>query len=337
MKICKDLFWAVHQFSLEIEVPGDGPFPLLLKMAENNLLGLFLLLGTFLLLSLGGTSATETTPKFELLVDYNGHFYRVKLQGESASLVEEHSNLLIGDRGINLLARDAKARDLFVVDNGNKKIFRMSEDNAEDVQPIAEEGIGEINSIVFDEATENLFWTDKEHRTVESLSTETHAIKRIHTFAEGDIPLAVVAAPKKGLLFVAVNKRPLKVMKLSINSTESSYISLRISHRGPDTWSVDSEDANVQMTIDEKNSVVFVSLGRTINSFNYESHVNAEVTRMPSNVNRMILNPKDGKFIWTGSDGRIHWNDRNNILVKELVGVKSTEAVPAIIPFVPFN
>lgn len=234
------------------------------------------------------------------------------------------------------MARDAKTGDLFVVDNGNKKIIRVSAENAEDVEVIVEEGIGEISSIVFDEGTESLFWTDKEHRSVQSLSTEMRTIKCIHTFPEGDIPLAVVVDSQKRLLFVAVNKSPLKVMKLSINSTESAYISLRISHRGPDTWSMDSGDANVAMAIDQKNSVVYVSLGRTINSFNYESRVNAEVTRMQSNVNRIILNPKDGKFIWTGSDGLIHWNDRNNVLVKELVGDKSVETVPAIIPIFPF-
>lgn len=284
-------------------------------MAETNFGRYIVLLAPVLILFLIRliSSDPSSNEKFEIVVGYSGRFYRVELQGEIASKDEEFPNLLIPDSDVNLMARDAKTGDLFVVDNGNKKIIRVSAEDSEDVEVVAEEGIGEISSIVFDKMSESLFWTDKEHRTVQSMSTETRTIKSIHTFPEGDIPLSIVSDDNNRLLFVAVNKSPLKVMKLCMHSHESSYISLLRSHRGPDTWLVDSGDANVAMTIDKKNSVVYVVLGRTIHSFNHKS-VNAKVTRMQSNVNQLILHPMEGKFMWTGPDGLIYWDDLKKIL-----------------------
>lgn len=171
------------------------------------------------------------------------------------------------------------------------------------VTKIASKGIGSTSSMVFDEGSNQLIFTDSLHRTMQSLNATTTNRTLLYNFPDNSVPWAISAAQKKQKLFVAVNKSPVQVMQLSMDGKQRSYLKLN--------WTLDSPDANVTLTIDDKNSMLYASLGQRIMAFNYDKGVESKFgNNLSTKANHMMLRVESGEFIYTGSDGIIHWNDK---------------------------
>lgn len=126
---------------------------------------------------------------------------------------------------------------------------------------------------------------------------------------------------------MAVNKSPMRIMQLSMDGKQSFYSKLN--------WKVDSPDVNVTLAIDEKNSMLYASLGQRVMAFDYEQGLESEAWNLSTRVNQMILRAENGKFIYSGSDGIMYWYDKS-ILVTDFVKGSKFSYIKSMIPIIRY-
>lgn len=255
-----------------------------------------------------------------LLIGFQNRLFQVNFRGEEVnSITTLFPDISMGNHQIDLLASDPRTGEIFIADNNQKVIMKVDPQSG-NVTKIASKGIGRISSMVYDVETNKLIFTDSLSRTVQSLDVTSNEKNFLYKFPVDFVPLAIVVAPKKPQLFVAVGRTPVKVMKLSMDGKQSSYLKLE--------WKLEKADADVTLAIDEKNSMIYASLGQRIMAFNYDRQLESELWNdLSTKINHMMLRAETGEFIYTGSDGIIHWGDKFinlNAFVKDFKSRTST-------------
>lgn len=101
---------------------------------------------------------------------------------------------------INYITYDSVSGAIIVSDEVQRKMYSVNLETKKS-KVLLSSGIGQIGGMDFDYFTNNLYWTDIEHGTVEVMSLRTMEKKTIMGNLAGHIPLDIALVPEEGWVY----------------------------------------------------------------------------------------------------------------------------------------
>lgn len=267
-----------------------------------------------------------------ILIGYHQDLYELQYEDVGVPKIIPVTRYRFLKIAISRMVYNALTGEAIVADNNEREIWMLREGGLRKASLLVHRDIGKVSSMAMDQLANNLYWTDSERQSVEMISLNTHQRTIVHMFHKDFFPYALVVSPKSGKLFVAVNKDPVKVFQMALNGAGvTNYLR---------KWRMRRRDrADVALTIDENNSVIYVALGRRIIAWNYVQNKELDYrSNLSLTANQLIIVPDGRRFFWTGSgDGHIYWDTKSAQVDKSILldlARDKYDTVPSTIPIV---
>ncbi|KAJ6637160.1 putative vitellogenin receptor [Pseudolycoriella hygida] len=196
-------------------------------------------------LNIDNVSCSANTTKESIVIGMRN--YLIKMEHETFGRHQIDKAKLV-PMNVHKLAYNLLNGHIFVADNVAQIIYDF--DLTKEVSfELVNKNIGKVTSMAFDHLSNNLYWSDAEHGTIEMLSLNKNQRTTVYNFIDMAKPVSIGIVPENGQMFVA-----------SRSIFGHTHIDIQSLHgKGDRRHLVESElgDDEIQFAVDRQISEVF--------------------------------------------------------------------------------